>query len=131
MQVTIKSTSSIVDDLVLIETATTIGEMTTTSRAGYPVDEVMDNRFLAGSLEDRVEALRGSAERMTETSVRLHFQALVKIAEKAPQVEDVSAVPSSQLQGVQADVLIVDEVADKPAAKKPRAKRTTKPTESK
>lgn len=105
MQVIIKSTSSRVDDMVLIETKTIIGENETSSKAGYMVDELMENRFLSGSLEDRIEALRASAERMTETSVRLHFQALVKIATPEPVVEDVSAVPSSELQGTPPEII--------------------------
>lgn len=124
MEVIIKSTSSTVDDMIVIETSTTIGEFTTTSRAGYNKLELMDNRYLSGTLEERTEALRQSAEAMTETSVRLHFQALAKIAKPEPVVTEV--------KGTKADILIVDDVeapAEKPV-KKPRQTRAKKTTES-
>lgn len=116
MQVTIASTSSMLDDsTVLIETAMTIGEQTTTQRVGYDKQELMDNRFLAGTFEERVEALRKSAERMTEASVRIHFQTLAKIAEQpAPTITEVPTVEA------QAEPVT--------PAKKTRAKRTTKTT---
>ncbi|WZX11474.1 hypothetical protein YZUPF006_000012 [Pseudomonas phage YZU-PF-006] len=88
MQVTIAATSSVLDNnMVLIETSVTIGEAVTTTRAGYDKQELLDNRYLSGTFEERVEALRQSAERMTETSVKLHFQALAKIATPEPNVE--------------------------------------------
>lgn len=88
MEVIIKSTSSLIDaTTVLIETSTTIGDAVTTQRVGYDKQELMDNRYLSGTFEERVETLRQSAERMTETSVKLHFQALAKIAAPEPKVE--------------------------------------------
>ncbi|QNJ57498.1 hypothetical protein [Pseudomonas phage PlaquesPlease] len=123
MEVTIKASSSIVDDrIVLITTSTTIGEFTTEARAGYDKQELMDNRYLSGTFEERVEALRQSAERMTETSVKLHFQALAKIAQPEPKV--------TEIKGHKADILVADDVevpAEKPA-KKTRAPRKPKAT---
>lgn len=128
MQVIVTATSSQVDDMILIETSTTIGDQTTTARTGYQVDELMENRFLSGPLEVRVEALRVAAENMTTKSVELHFRTLMKILKKEPEVTDVSAVPSSQLQGTPKDIIeganTVLEVNGKPV-KKTRAKRTT------
>jgi hypothetical protein len=127
MQVLVSATSSKVDDLILIETSTTIGDQTTTSRVGYNADELMDNRFLSGDLETRIEALRLGAESVTTRAIELHFKTLMKVLKKDPEVTDVSAVPSSQLQGVKADVLIVDELPQvKPV--KTRAKRQPKTT---
>lgn len=124
MQVIVSATSSKVDDLILIETSTTIGDQTTTSKVGYNADELMENRFLSGDLETRIEALRIGAESLTVKAVELHFKTLMKVLKKEPEVTDVSDVPSSQLQGNRADVLIVDEVP----VKKTRAKRTPKTT---
>lgn len=137
MQVIVTATSSRVEDMILIETSTTIGEQTTTSRTGYPVDELMENRFLSGDLETRTEALRKGAEAMTTKSVELHFRTLMKVLKKDPEVTDVSAVPSSQLQGLSevgkkaAEGLIakIDKAIAEGPVKKTRAKRTaTKPT---
>ncbi|MNV82443.1 hypothetical protein D3C71_1761790 [compost metagenome] len=127
MQVLVSATSSKVDDLILIETTTTIGDQETTHRTGYNAEELMENRFLSGDLETRIEALRVGAEAVTVKAVELHFKTLMKILKKEPEVTDVSATPSSELQGLKADLLIVDEVAEKPL-KKPRAKRNTKTT---
>ena len=90
MEVTIQATSSVIDDnMVMIETAVTIGDSVTTTRAGYDKLELIDNRYLSGTFEERVEALRQSAERMTEASVKLHFQALAKIASPEALVTEV------------------------------------------
>jgi hypothetical protein len=119
MQVIVTATSSKVDDLILIETSTTIGDQTTTSRVGYNADELLENRFLSGDLETRIEALRMGAEKVTTKAVEIHFKTLMKILHKEPEVTEVT--------GQKADVLIVDEM---PQAKpvKTRAKRTTKTT---
>uniref|UniRef100_A0AB74UKU7 Uncharacterized protein n=1 Tax=Salmonella phage Phylax-28 TaxID=3349226 RepID=A0AB74UKU7_9CAUD len=123
MEVIIKSTSSTVDDMIVIETSTTIGEFTTTSRAGYNKLELMDNRYLSGTLEERTEALRQSAESMTETSVRLHFQALAKIAKPEPEVTEVS--PTGRLKSSQPEIQSLP--SEKPV-KKPRQTRAKKTT---
>ncbi|CAI3971375.1 hypothetical protein CHF7MC_00036 [Pseudomonas phage CHF7] len=121
MQVTIAATSSVLDNnMVLIETSVTIGEAVTTTRAGYDKQELMDNRYLSGTFEERVEALRQSAERMTETSVKLHFQALAKIATPEPKVELVGGSFKELVEAAEAL-----QEAEKPA-KKPRKPRTTK-----
>lgn len=121
MQVLIASTSSRIDDMILIETSTTIGDSVSTQRVGYTVDDLMENRYLAGTLEERTEALRQSAENMTETSVRLHFQALAKIAAPVPEITEVF-IPS-----VGVNLEAIAEVVEK-TAKKPRAKRQPKAT---
>jgi hypothetical protein len=119
MQVIVTATSSKVDDLILIETSTTIGDQTTTSRVGYNADELLENRFLSGDLETRIEALRMGAEKVTTKAVEIHFKTLMKILHKEPEVTEVT--------GRKADVLIVDEM---PQAKpvKTRAKRQAKTT---
>lgn len=114
MQAVIKATSSHLDDkTVLIEVTLTIGEVSTTTRVAHDVDDMMDNRYLSGTLEERVEAMRQSAERMTEKAVQLHFQTLAKIATPEPVVEEVK----SQGEPVTTE--------DKPV-KKTRAKRQPK-----
>lgn len=122
MQVLVSATSSKVDDLILIETSTTIGDQVTTHRTGYNAEELMENRFLSGDLETRIEALRVGAEAITTRAVELHFKTLMKVLKKEPEVTDVS-----QIQGARADVLIVDELPQVKAVKT-RAKRTTKTT---
>lgn len=121
MQVTVSATSSKVDDLILIETSTTIGGDTTSARVGFSADELMENRFLSGDLETRIEALRVGAEKKTIGAVELHFKTLMKVLQKEPEVTEVGNTDS--IRGIKADVLIVDEL---PAAKKTRAKRTPK-----
>lgn len=119
MQVLVSATSSKVDDLILIETSTTIGDQTTTHRTGYNTEELMENRFLSGDLETRIEALRVGAEAVTTRAVELHFKTLMKVLKKEPEVTEVT--------GARADILIVDELPQvKPV--KTRAKRTTKTT---
>lgn len=124
MQVTIQATSSVIDDnTVLIETAVTIGEAVTTTRAGYDKQELMDNRYLSGTFEERVEALRQSAERMTETSVKLHFQALAKIASPEAMVTDVAFSGV----GVKATQELAEKVEQALEEDSKPAKRTRKP----
>lgn len=132
MQVLVSATSSRVDDMILIETSTTIGDQLTTHKVGYSVDDLMENRFLSGDLETRVEALRVGAEAVTTRAVELHFKTLMKILKKDPEVTDVSATPSSQLTADDKKLLIDtleggSETLAK-AVKKTRAKRTTKTT---
>lgn len=115
MQVVVSATSSKVDDLILIETTTTIGDQATSHRIGYSADELMENRFLSGDLETRIEALRVGAEAVTVRAVELHFKTLMKVLKKEPEVTDVSAVPSSQL----GELPVAEPV------KKTRAKSTT------
>ena len=115
MQVIVTATSSKVDDLILIETSTTIGEQTTTSRVGYNADELMDNRFLSGDLEARIEALRLGAERMTTKGVELHFKTLMKVLQKEPEVTEVVTETAA-------------EATSETPAKKTRAKRQAKTT---
>lgn len=128
MQVLVSATSSKVGDLILIETSTTIGDQTTTSKVGYDTQELMDNRFLSGDLETRIEALRVGAESLTIKSVELHFKTLMNVLKKPAEVTDVSAVPSSQVTPTGRISKANPEIQNLPAEKKTRAKRTTKPT---
>ena len=118
MQVTITATSSVLDNnTVLIETTTTIGEASSKTQVGYDRQELMDNRYLSGTFEERVEALRVAAENMTERGIRLHFEALAKIAQPEPEVVDVNQVPEPEATAEEEPVAPV---------KKPRKARTTK-----
>lgn len=128
MQVIVSATSSKVGDLILIETSTTIGDQTTTSKVGYDTQELMDNRFLSGDLETRIEALRVGAESLTIKSVELHFKTLMNVLKKPAEVTDVSAVPSSQVTPTGRISKSEPEIQNLPAEKKTRAKRTPKTT---
>lgn len=128
MQVLVSATSSKVGDLILIETSTTIGDQTTTSKAGYDAQELMDNRFLSGDLETRIEALRVGAESLTVKSVELHFKTLMNVLKKPAEVTDVSAVPSSQVTPTGRISKSEPEIQNLPAAKKTRAKRQPRVT---
>lgn len=121
MQVIVSATSSKVDDLILIETTTIIGDQVTTARTGYGIDELMENRFLSGDLETRVEALRKGAEAISIRAVEAHFKTLMKVLKKEPEVTEVGP-----FAGVGAKA--TKELAEKleGALKKPRAKRTPK-----
>jgi hypothetical protein len=125
MQVLVSATSSKVDDLILIETTTTIGDQVTSHRTGYDAAELMDNRFLSGDLETRIEALRLGAEAVTVRAVEAHFKTLMKVLQKEPEVTEVST------QGLadQIDASILEGLREAPE-KKARAKRQVKPTES-
>jgi len=126
MQVVVSATSSKVEDLILIETTTTIGDQVTTARTGYSADELMENRFLSGDLETRIEALRIGAESLTVKAVELHFKTLMKVLKKEPEVTDVSDVPSSEVTPTGRIVKENPEIQNLPAEKKTRAKRTPK-----
>ncbi|WYW04265.1 hypothetical protein Kompost2_00015 [Pseudomonas phage vB_PpuP-Kompost-2] len=112
MQVLVAATSSKVDELILIETTTTIGDQVTTQRVGYSADELMDNRYLSGDLEHRIECLRIGAESMTIKAVELHFRTLMKVLAKKPEVVEVGAQAEAVTEPV----------------KKTRAPRKTKTT---
>lgn len=128
MQVLVSATSSKVGDLILIETSTTIGDQTTTSKVGYDTQELMDNRFLSGDLETRIEALRVGAESLTIKSVELHFKTLMNVLKKPAEVTDVSDKPSSQVTPTGRISKANPEIQNLPAEKKTRAKRTPKTT---
>ena len=129
MQVIVTATSSKVDDLILIETSTTIGDQTTTSRVGYNADELLENRFLSGDLETRIEALRLGAEKVTTKAVELHFKTLMKILHKEPEVTEVTG-PFSEVGKRAAEALVekLDKAVEESQAKpvKTRAKRQPK-----
>lgn len=145
MQASIKATSSILDGtMALIETSLTIGDNTTTKRAAYDLGDLMDNRFLSGTVEERIEFLRAEAQKVAEMSFHAQYAVLLghlkerteATAEVTPsqpvavdqvEMDAITLAAESSLEGVRADVLIVDDIA----TKKPRAKRTTKPTKSK
>jgi hypothetical protein len=118
MQVTVSATSSKVDDLILIETSTTIGDQVTQHRTGYNAEELMDNRFLSGDLETRIEALRVGAESVTVRAVEAHFKTLMKVLSKEPEVTEVNAV------------LVLQDDVEVPLepVKKTRTKRQAKST---
>jgi hypothetical protein len=130
MQVLVSATSSKVDDLILIETTTTIGDQVTSHRTGYGADELMENRFLSGDLETRIEALRLGAEAVTVRAVEAHFKTLMKVLQKEPEVTEVKG-PYATV-GADATKALAEKIerALEEPAKKTRAKRQVKPTES-
>jgi hypothetical protein len=121
MQVVIKSTSSkIAKYTYLIQTTVEIGDQRTTSQEAYDAQMLMDNRFMSGTLEERVEALRLSAQNVTEKTVKQHFERLAKAAE--PKVFEVQ---DAVTEGLRESLL---EAAVATPAKKPRAPRKAKTT---
>lgn len=120
MQVTVTATSSKVDDLILIETSTTIGDQVTQHRTGYNAEELMDNRFLSGDLETRIEALRVGAEAITVRAVEAHFKTLMKVLSKEPEVTEVTATGRISKSE--------PEIQNLPAEKKTKTKRQPKGT---
>jgi hypothetical protein len=127
MQVIVSATSSKVEDLILIETTTTIGDQVTSHRTGYDAAELMDNRFLSGDLETRIEALRLGAEAVTVRAVEAHFKTLMKVLQKEPEVTEVVVPESGETGRVESSkdgFVVVPEVA----SKKTRAKKVSKGT---
>jgi hypothetical protein len=118
MQVLVSATSSKVEDLILIETTTTIGDQVTSHRTGYDAAELMENRFLSGDLETRIEALRLGAEAVTVRAVEAHFKTLMKVLQKEPEVTEV--------QGARADVVVLDATPLKKTPAKKASKGTPK-----
>ena len=118
MQVTIAATSSRLDnDTVLIEVTTTIGDSVSTTRCGYSVFELEQNRYMAGTLEERIEKLRQSAQDAAEHSFKAQYAALLAYQ---------AGTPPAVLGGANTVLEVVKETTEEPA-KKTRAKRTTKP----
>uniref|UniRef100_A0AAU6W3Z8 Uncharacterized protein n=1 Tax=Pseudomonas phage Ghuch01 TaxID=3138535 RepID=A0AAU6W3Z8_9CAUD len=120
MQVLIKATSSMLDDdTIMIEVATTIGEHTTTQRCGYSAFELEHSRYISGTLEERIEALRQSAQDTAEASFRAQYAAMLAHLQGTPAVltSDAPEEPTP----------VVADVVETPV-KKTRKPRTTKPT---
>ena len=118
MQVTIAATSSRLDnDTVLIEVTTTIGDSVSTQRCGYSVFELEQNRYMAGTLEERIEKLRQSAQDAAEHSFKAQYAALLAYQ---------AGTPPAVLEGANTVLEVVKETTEEPV-KKARAKRTTKP----
>lgn len=81
MQVLIAAASSMLDDTtVLIKTTVTIGEQKSTSQEFYSTEWLTDNRFLKGSLEERIEFMRQGAETVTEKAIQGHFLKVAQVA---------------------------------------------------
>lgn len=122
MQVTIAATSSRLDnDTVLIEVTTTIGDSVSTQRCGYSVFELEQNRYMAGTLEERIEKLRQSAQDAAEHSFKAQYAALLVYQ---------AGTPPAVLEGANTVLEVVEETTEVPTeepAKKTRTKRTTKP----
>jgi hypothetical protein len=118
MNVIIAATSSHLDnDTVLIEVTTTIGDSVSTQRCGYSVFELEQNRYMAGTLEERIEKLRQSAQDAAGHSFKAQYAALLAYQ---------AGTPPAVLEGANTVLEVVNETTEEPA-KKTRAKRTTKP----
>lgn len=118
MQVTIAATSSRLDnDTVLIEVTTTIGDSVSTTRCGYSVFELEQNRYMAGTLEERIEKLRQSAQDAAEHSFKAQYAALLAYQ---------AGTPPAVLEGSNTVLEVVKETTEEPV-KKTRVKRTAKP----
>lgn len=88
MQVTIAATSSHLDeDTVLIEVSTTIGDSVSVQRCGYSKFELSENRYLSGTLEERIEKLRESAQSAAEHSFKAQYAALLDRMDRQPMAQ--------------------------------------------
>lgn len=134
MQVTFKAVSSMVNEsTVMIEVHTTIGDHTTTQRSGYDTIDLMDNRFLAGPLEQRIETLRVAAQNTAEASFRAQYAALLayQVHAQATQGGLDKLVSEADQMEADAQTLAAEqhvEQASQEPVKKARKPRTTKPT---
>ncbi|QJD54602.1 hypothetical protein PssvBMR1_gp09 [Pseudomonas phage MR1] len=125
MQVLIKATSSMLDDdTIMIEVATTIGEHTTTQRCGYSAFELEHSRYISGTLEERIEQLRQSAQDTAEASFRAQYAAMLAHMQGTPAV---LTNESSEKSNSEEPAPVVAEVVETPV-KKTRKPRTAKPT---
>lgn len=124
MQVTIAATSSRLEndnDTVLIEVITTIGDSKSVQRCGYSVFELEHNRYLAGTLEERIEKLRVSAQEAAEHSFKAQYAALLAFQ---------AGTPPAVVEGSNTVLDIEKETTEVPTeepVKKTRKARTTKP----
>lgn len=122
MNVIIAATSSRLDnDTVLIEVTTTIGDSVSTTRCGYSVFELEESRYMAGTLEQRIETLRVEAQNVAESSFRAQYAAMLA---------HMQSTTPAVLEGVDTVLDLVKETTEVPTeepAKKTRTKRTTKP----
>ncbi|QJD54657.1 hypothetical protein PssvBMR2_gp14 [Pseudomonas phage MR2] len=124
MQVVIAATSSRLEndaDTVLITVTTTIGDSVSTQRCGYSVFELEHNRYLAGTLEERIETLRQSAQDAAEHSFRAQYAALLA---------HMQGTPPAVLEGANTVLEVTKETVEAPTeepVKKTRKARTTKP----
>jgi len=127
MQATIAATSSHLDnDTVLIEVTTTIGESVSTTRCGYSVFELQESRYMAGTLEERIEKLRVEAQNMAEHSFRAQYATLLAYQmEQAPvAAQDFSQAGVSATQELAEKV---EQALEEPVKKTRKARTATKP----
>lgn len=111
MQVVITATSSIIDeDTVLIEVATKIGDSVQKTKAFASLFELTHSRYLAGTIEERIETLRKAAQDTAEESFKAQYDAALAF------------------QQVRAELAQPDDV--EVPVKKTRKPRTAKPTDS-
>lgn len=132
MQVIIAATSSRLDndiDTVLITVTTTIGDSVSTQRCGYSVHELEHSRYLAGTLEERIETLRVAAQNAAEHSFRAQYAALLAHVSAQPLAQpgvievDQAAIDKQTLE---AEQHVSGETVETPV-KKTRKARTAKP----
>lgn len=124
MQVIIAATSSRLDndiDTVLITVTTTIGESVSTTRCGYSVHELEHSRYLAGTLEERIETLRVAAQNAAEHSFRAQYAAMLAFQ---------AGTPPAIIEGANTVLEVTKETVEEPTeepVKKTRKARTAKP----
>lgn len=122
MNVLIAATSSRLDnDTVLIEVTTTIGDSVSTTRCGYSVFELEESRYLAGTLEERIETLRVSEQEAAEHSFLAKYAALMAFQ---------AGTPPAVVEGANTVLEVTKETVEVPTeepVKKTRKARTAKP----
>ncbi len=125
MQVIIAATSSRLDndiDTILIEVTTTIGDSVSSTRCGYSVHELEHSRYLAGTLEERIETIRVAAQNAAEHSFRAQYAAMLAHVSSLP-VPGAVAIDENQPGPAESS----EKTNSEEPVKKTRKARTTKP----
>lgn len=125
--VSIVTTSSFLDsNTVEILTKIVQGDrVVSESREVYDTQWLLDNRFLSGTITDRIEYMRAAAESVTEKALMHRLTVPTATAETATALFITPAQPVSEEQGKAAVEALMGTPA--PAPKKTR-KTTAKPT---
>ncbi|AUV61720.1 hypothetical protein HOS76_gp26 [Pseudomonas phage Henninger] len=132
MQVIIAATSSRLDndiDTVLITVTTTIGESVSTTRCGYSVHELEHSRYLAGTLEERIETLRVAAQNAAEHSFRAQYAAMLAFQAGTPPaiIEGANTILEVTKETIEVPAESSEKSNTEEPVKKTRKARTAKP----
>ncbi|MGV8919569.1 MAG: hypothetical protein ACOH2R_17510 [Pseudomonas sp.] len=129
MQVTIAATSSRLDeDTILIEVSTTIGESVTTQRCGYSVFELEHSRYISGTLEERIEKLRQSAQDSAQASLEAQLAIMMARFQKPVDAPKVSPEEQAEHDATTLAAELSLEAPVEPVKKTRAARKAKTPT---